>query len=167
MQEPGPASANETGPIPAVGIPDKYKQECSWGDCPIYSCQHCRDNGTFRPERFNYLSAEDLAGYRSIKTEAGEARRPHSGVEMREFRPEAELNVSRLPSGSRCEPREFRPEPTVAPKVSGPFLNDLQIRAILEGWGIKHDGVGRDPINEGLSRGHFGKGRPGMENRDR
>lgn len=47
-------SDDDTGPIPAVGIPEKYQRECTWGDCPIYQCQHCRDNGTFNPKRFNF-----------------------------------------------------------------------------------------------------------------
>lgn len=52
--------SEETGEIPAVGIPEKYQRECSWGDCPIYACQHCRDNGTFDPKRFNFRPAEEL-----------------------------------------------------------------------------------------------------------
>jgi hypothetical protein len=145
VQEPGPASIHETGPIPAIGIPAKYQQECTWGDVPIYCCQHCRDNGTFDPSRFNFHSAEELLRM-SNKTE-------HT----------AEHHL-------RCEPREFRPAATqgtrgISDKISGPFLSDLQVRRILEGWDIPSESRGYDPVNEAFSRGHLGKGRPGVENR--
>ena len=55
-----PGTSEETGPIPAVGIPEKYQRECEWSESPIYSCQHCRDNGIFDPRRFNFLSASEL-----------------------------------------------------------------------------------------------------------
>jgi hypothetical protein len=60
IDNPDSSPGEDTGPIPAVGIPEKYKKECSWGDVPIYCCFHCRQNGTFDPKKYNLLSASEL-----------------------------------------------------------------------------------------------------------
>lgn len=60
IDNPDYGPGEDTGPIPAVGIPEKYKRICEWGDTPIYCCSHCRENGTFDPRRFNFRSASEL-----------------------------------------------------------------------------------------------------------
>lgn len=140
-----PGTNEDTGPIPAVGIPEKYQKECAWGDVPIYCCQHCRENGTFQVERFNFRSAEDL------RVQLQAALAPNSRVSQNDKT--SSLSAGTEPGHTDADGKYIRSE---APRIAGPFLTDWQTRRILEGMGIE---LNRNPADEAFQRGLFGKGR--------
>lgn len=130
-------TTEDTGEIPAVGIPAKYQKECPWGDTPIYACDHCRQNGTFDPRRYNFLSASEL-------------QPPRSGVGATSA--PSNRTYGTEPGMTDRDGKYIRSEGV---KISGSFLSDLEVRRILEGMGVE---LNRNPVDEAFQRNRFRRG---------